>query len=84
MPSSGELVIFVEAQRLYSDASLCVYGLDFLQKFLNIFDMGPVYSNWDIMFRLTSDGASMAPYALTIVNNEAEINHVITSLGYAQ
>ena len=59
-------------------------GYIWIGSFLNIFDMGPVYSNWDIMFRLTSDGASMAPYALTIVNNEAEINHVITSLGYAQ
>ena len=59
-------------------------GYIWIDSFLNIFDMGPVYSNWDIMFRLTSDGAGMAPYALTIVNNEAEINHVITSLGFAQ
>jgi hypothetical protein len=59
-------------------------GYVWIGSFLNIFDMGPVYSNWDIMFGLTSDGASMAPYTLTIVNNEAEINHVITSLGYAQ
>ena len=59
-------------------------GYVWIGSFLNIFDMGPVYSNWDIMFGLTSDGARMAPYTLTIVNNEAEINHVITSLGYAQ
>ena len=59
-------------------------GYIWIGSFLNIFDMGPVYSNWDIVFGLTSNGASMAPYALTIVNNEAEINHVITSLGYAQ
>ena len=52
--------------------------------FLNILDMSPIYSNWDIVFGLTSDGTGMASYALTIVNNEAEINHVITSLGYAQ
>ncbi len=52
--------------------------------FLNILHMSAVNSYWYIVFRLTSDGASMAPNALTIVNNEAEINHVITSLGYAQ
>ena len=59
-------------------------GYIWVGSFLNIFDMGPVYSNWDIVFGLTSNGTGMAPYALTIVNNEAEINHVITSLGYAQ
>ena len=59
-------------------------GYIWVGSFLNIFDMGPVYSNWDIVFWLTSDGTGMASYALTIVNNEAEINHVITSLGYAQ
>ena len=52
--------------------------------FLNILDMSPIYSDWNIVFRLTSDGASMASNALTIINNEAEINHIITSLGYAQ
>ena len=52
--------------------------------FLNILDMGSVYSYWNVVFRLTSDGAGMASYALAIINNEAEINHVITSLGYAQ
>jgi len=46
--------------------------------------MSPIYSDWNIVFRLTSDGASMASNALTIINNEAEINHIITSLGYAQ
>ena len=52
--------------------------------FLNILNMGPVYPYRDIVFWLTSDGTGMASYALTIINNEAEINHVITSLGYAQ
>jgi hypothetical protein len=46
--------------------------------------MSAVNSYRYIVFRLTSDGASMASNALTIVNNEAEINHAITSLGYAQ
>ena len=59
-------------------------GYIWIGSFLDILDMGPVYSYWDIVFRLTSDGASMASNALTIVNNEAEINHVITSLGFAQ
>ena len=52
--------------------------------FLNILDMSAVDSYRYIVFRLTSDGASMASNALTIVNNEAEINQVITSLGCAQ
>ena len=51
---------------------------------LNILHMSAVDSYRYIVFRLTSDGASMASNALTIVNNEAEINHAITSLGYAQ
>ena len=55
-----------------------------IDPFLNILHMSAVNSYWYIVFRLTSDGASMASNALTIVNNEAEINHVITSLGYAQ
>ena len=59
-------------------------GYIWIGSFLNILDMGPVYSYWYIVFRLTSDSAGMASYALTIINNEAEINHVITSLGYAQ
>jgi len=59
-------------------------GYIWVGSFLNIFDMGPVYSNWDIVFGLTSNGTGMASYALAIINNEAEINHVITSLGYAQ
>ena len=59
-------------------------GYIWIGSFLDILDMGPVYSYWDIVFRLTSYSAGMASYALTIINNEAEINHVITSLGYAQ
>ena len=59
-------------------------GYIWIGSFLNILDMGPVYSYWYIVFRLTSDSAGMASYALTIINNEAEINHVITSLGFAQ
>ena len=59
-------------------------GYIWIGSFLDILYMGPVYSYRNIVFWLTSDGAGMAPYALTIVNNEAEINHVITSLGFAQ
>lgn len=43
----------------------------------DIFDMGPVDSNRDIVLGLAGNGASMAPDASLVVNHESVVSHYL-------
>ena len=42
---------------------------------LDVLDVGPVYSDWDIMLGLAGDRAGMAADTLPVVYHEAVIDH---------
>ena len=46
--------------------------------FFNIFHMGTIYTNWNIMLTLTGNGTSVAADAHPIINNKSVIHYLLT------
>ena len=46
--------------------------------FFNIFHMGTIYTNWNIMLTLTDNGTSVAADAHPIINNKSVIHFLLT------